>query len=95
MGVRGGREPPPGVMEMTSTFLPTPPFSDMLGRFSNDFRTFSGRTDLRIGVSRAKFDAESDFEVRLGVAPQKPGESSEKLIFRSKKSLFCFFGVVK
>ena len=40
-----------------------------------------GRTDLRIGVSGAKFDAESDFEVRLAVAPQKPGQNSEKLIF--------------
>ena len=44
-----------------------------------------GRTDLRIGVSGAKFDAESDFEVRLAVAPQKPGQNSEKLIFRPKK----------
>ena len=30
-----------------------------------------GRTDLRIGVSGGKFDAESDFEVCLAVAPQK------------------------
>ena len=48
-----------------------------------------GRTDLRIGVSGAKFDAESDFEVRLAVAPQKPGQNSEKLIFRSEN--FDFF----
>ena len=48
------------------------------------------RTDLRIGVSEAKFDAESDFEVGLAVAPQKPSQNSEKLIFRPKrKSIFC------
>ena len=40
-----------------------------------------GRTDLRKGESGAKFDAESDFEVRLAVAPQKPGRNNEKLIF--------------
>ena len=49
------------------------------------FRIFS-RTDLRIGVPRAKFDAESDFEVRLDVAPQKPGQSSEKLFSDAKIS---------
>ena len=43
-----------------------------------------GRTDLRKGVSRAKFDAESDFEVHLAVAPQKPCQNSEKTIFRSE-----------
>ena len=45
---------------------------------------FFGRTNLRIGVSGAKFDAESDFEVRFAVAPQEAGQNSEKLIFRSK-----------
>ena len=30
-----------------------------------------GRTDLRIGVSGAKFDAEVDFEVRFAPAPPK------------------------
>ena len=44
-----------------------------------------GRTDLRTGVSEAKFDAESDFEVRLPVARQKPNQHREKLNFRSKK----------
>ena len=56
---------------------------------------FSGRTDLRIGVSGANFDAESDFEVRLGVAPQKPGEHSEKLMFRFKKQNRDFFSGVE
>ena len=45
---------------------------------------FFGRTDLRIGVSGAKFDAESDFEVRFAVAPQEPGQHSEKPIFQSE-----------
>ena len=44
-----------------------------------------GRTDLRRGASGAKLDAESDFEVRLAVAPQKPDQNREKLIFRSEK----------
>ena len=43
-----------------------------------------GRTDFRKGVSGAKFDAESDFDVRLAVALQKPGQQCEKTIFRSK-----------
>ena len=45
---------------------------------------FFGRTDLRKGVSRAKFHGRSDFEVRLAVAPQNPSQNSEKLIFRSE-----------
>ena len=43
-----------------------------------------GRTDLRRVVSKAKFDAESDFDVRLAVAPQKPDQNRKKLIFRSE-----------
>ena len=50
-----------------------------------------GRTDLRIGVSGSTFDAESDFEVCLAVAPQKPGQNSEKLIFRPKQKSSIFF----
>ena len=46
-----------------------------------------GRTDLRIGVSGAKFDAESDFEIRLAVAPQKPNQNGENLIIQSKNKL--------
>ena len=47
-----------------------------------------GRTDLRTGVSEAKFDGEADFEVRSDVATQKP---CEKLISRSKNRVekFC------
>ena len=55
-----------------------------------------GRTDLRKGVSRAKFDAESDFEVHLAVAPQKPCQSSEKTILSTRKIRRLFlFGVEK
>ncbi len=46
--------------------------------------TIFGRTDLRIGQSEAKFDAEADFDVRSAVAPQKPDQIDEKLIFRSE-----------
>ena len=52
----------------------------------------AGRTDLRKGVSGAKFDAESDFEVRLAVVPHKPGQNCKKLIFLSKDfaDFFCW-----
>ena len=44
-----------------------------------------GRTELRIGASKAKFDVESDFEVRLAVALQKPDQISEKRLKFSAK----------
>ncbi len=47
------------------------------------FLVILGRTDLRISLSRAKFDAEADFDVRSAVEPQKPHQISEKRIFRS------------
>ena len=50
-----------------------------------------GRTDLRIGVSRPNFDAESDFEVRLAVVFQKPKKNSEKLRFWFENFIFIFF----
>ena len=43
-----------------------------------------GHADLRKGESGAKFNAESDFDFHLAVAPQKPDQNSGKLIFRSK-----------
>ena len=52
---------------------------------------FFDHTDLRIGASRAKFDAESDFDVRFAVAPPKPSKKYENLNFRAKKSLTKFF----
>ena len=50
-----------------------------------------GRTDLRIGQSEAKFDAEADFDVRSAVAPQKPVQFDEKPISRSKTFLDVFW----
>ena len=43
-----------------------------------------GRTDLRIGGSRAKFDVQVAVDVRLVAAPPKPHKISENLIFRSE-----------
>ena len=45
-----------------------------------------GRTDLRIGVSRAKFDEKSDFDVQKSLAPPKSVQNNEK----PKKSEFFF-----
>ena len=50
-----------------------------------------GCTDLRISLSEAKFDAEADFDVRSAVAPPKPYQIDEKLIFRSEKFPDLFF----
>ena len=43
-----------------------------------------GRTDLRIGVSGAKFDADVDFEVHFTPAPLKISKKCEKLMFGPK-----------
>ena len=43
-----------------------------------------GRTDLRISLSGAKFDANEDFDVRSAMAPPKLRQISEKTNFRSK-----------
>ena len=48
------------------------------------FLAFFSRTDLRKGVSRAKFREEFDGEVRLAVAPSNLGENVEKLCARRK-----------
>ena len=42
------------------------------------FFTIFGRTDLRKGVSEAKFDAEADFDVKKCLAPPKSAENHEK-----------------
>ena len=60
-------------------------------RCTNLFFMIWGRTDLRIGLSGAKFDAESDFEVRLAVAPQKPSKNNKKLIFSIQQFHHFFF----
>ena len=40
-----------------------------------------GPADLRIGVSEAKFDAQSDSEVHSAVAPQKPHNRCQNMTF--------------
>ena len=54
-----------------------------------------GRTDLRKGVSGGKSDGQADFEVHLAVAPQKPGQNSEKLKFRSENFAENLFSTSK
>ena len=44
-----------------------------------------GRTDLRISVSGAKFDAKSDFDVQKSLAPPKSFENDEKPLKKLKK----------
>ena len=45
-----------------------------------------GRTDLRKGVSEAKFDAEADFDVKKCLAPPKSAENREKPKKKSRKN---------
>ena len=54
-----------------------------------------GRTDLRISVSEAKFDAESDFEIHFAVASQKHRKKWVKMHFRSENFADFFFSGVK
>ena len=49
------------------------------------FLMFFSRTDLRIGVSRAKNCKESDCDVHFCVAPPKPVKKTEKLFFLTEK----------
>ncbi len=44
------------------------------------------RTDLRKAGSGAEFDAESDFEVRLAIAPPKSTKNDETQISKTKKN---------
>ena len=46
--------------------------------FEDDETPIFGRTDLRKGVSEAKFDAEADFDVKKCSAPPKSSENNEK-----------------
>ena len=45
---------------------------------TSHFLAFLGRTDLRIGVSEAKFDPEAEFDVKNSLAPPKSAENHEK-----------------
>ena len=53
--------------------------------FEDDETPIFGRTDLRKGVSEAKFDAEVDFDVKKYLAPPKSPENHEKLTKNSEK----------
>ena len=57
---------------------------------SKQFFIIFGRTDLRISLSGAKFDAEADFDVRSAVAPTKPHQIEEKMAFRFHNVANCF-----
>ena len=46
--------------------------------FEDDETPIFGRTDLRKGVSEAKFDVEADFDVKKSLAPPKSAENREK-----------------
>ena len=54
-----------------------------------------GHTDLRISLSRAKFDAEADFDVRSAVEPRKPYQIGEKQNFRSENFVEQIFEASK
>ena len=45
---------------------------------TSHFLAISGRTDLRIGASEAKFDVEVDFDVKKSKKPPKSSENHEK-----------------
>ena len=46
-----------------------------------------GRTELRIGVSEAKFHEETEFDIRSCLAPQNPSKKSGKLISETQNNL--------
>ena len=48
------------------------------------FFVIFGRTDLRVSLSGAKFDAEVDFDVGLAVALQNPDQIGKSLISPSQ-----------
>ena len=56
---------------------------------------FFGHTDLRISLSKAKFDGEVDFEVRSAVAPKNSNQISEKPTFSSEIFAKKKFGIEK
>ena len=63
--------------------------------FEDDETPIFGRTDLRKGVSEAKFDADVDFDVKKCLAPPKSAENREipkkipRKIFRRRKIESC------
>ena len=55
------------------------------------FLMIFSRTDLRIGVSRAKNCKESDCDVHFCVAPPKPAKKTEKQNFLTEKNRETIF----
>ena len=64
--------------------------------FEDDEALIFGLTDLRKGVSEAKFDVAADFDVKKCLAPPKSAENHEKpkknreKNSKKKNSRFCF-----
>ena len=54
--------------------------------FEDEGTPIFGRTDLRKGVSEAKFDVEADFDVKNCLAPPKSTENHEKPKQKSRKT---------
>ena len=59
--------------------------------FKNDETPIFGRTDLRKGVSEAKFDGQADFDVKKCLAPPKSAENRKKPKKNPKKFPKKFF----
>ena len=58
---------------------------------TSHFFAISGRTDLRKGVSEAKFDGQADFDVKKCLGPPKSVENREKPEKNPKKIPKKFF----
>ena len=64
-------------------------FAQMIAMFEKQRNTpIFGRTDLRKGVSEAKFDAEADFDVKKSVAHPKNVEISKSRKLKKKYKTF-------
>ena len=66
--------------------------------FEDDETPIFGHTDLRKGVSEAKFDVEADFDVeksKIGPKSAKNTKNRKKItkFFRKKKSKFFGFAI--
>ena len=59
------------------------------------FLMIFGRIELILSVSKAKFDAEADFEVHRPPNSQNPSKKRKKLFFRTEKFRRFFFSVFR
>ena len=59
------------------------------------FLMIFGRIELILSVSKAKFDAEADFEVHRPPNPQNPSKKRKKLFFRTENFRRFFFSASK